>query len=79
MYQAPKLEKFGTFRQLTQGRINATGKTKIGDDMIQRKMTGRVVPDAFTHGSAAQRVRWFRNGLESGRMEVCDTFNTSSL
>ncbi|MBV6521087.1 MAG: hypothetical protein MNPFHGCM_01210 [Gemmatimonadaceae bacterium] len=34
MYQAPKLEKFGTFRQLTQGRINATGKTKIGDDMI---------------------------------------------
>ncbi len=53
--------------------------TQIGDDMIQRKMTGRVVPDAFTHGSAAQRVRWFRNGLESGRMEVCDTFNTSSL
>lgn len=53
--------------------------TQIGDDMIQRKMTGRVVPDAFTHGSAAQRVRWFRTGLESGRMEVCDTFNTSSL
>ncbi len=53
--------------------------TQIGDDMIQKKMTGRVIPDAFTHGTAAQRVRWFRAGLESGRMENCDTFNTSSL
>jgi uncharacterized protein len=52
--------------------------SQIGDDMIQRKMTGRVVPDAFTHGSAAQRVRWFKAGLESGRMDACDTFNTSS-
>lgn len=53
--------------------------TQIGDDMIQRRMTGRVVPDAFTHGTAQQRVRWFRTGLDSGRMEVCDTFNTSNL
>ncbi len=53
--------------------------TQIGDDMIQRKMTGRVVPDAFTHGSAKQRVRWFTEGLKSGRMENCDTFNTSDL
>ena len=53
--------------------------TQIGDDMIQRKMTGRVVPDAFTHGSAEQRVRWFRAGLEAGRMDVCDTFNTANL
>lgn len=53
--------------------------TQIGDDMIQRRMTGRVVPDAFTHGTAEQRVRWFRTGLESGRMEVCDTFNTAKL
>ncbi len=53
--------------------------TQIGDDMIQRKMTGRVIPDAFTHGTAAQRVHWFKAGLEAGRMEVCDTFNTSSL
>ncbi|HET6388034.1 KPN_02809 family neutral zinc metallopeptidase [Hyphomicrobium sp.] len=52
--------------------------TQIGDDMIQRRMTGRVIPDAFTHGTAAQRVRWFKTGLESGRMEVCDTFNTAS-
>ena len=53
--------------------------TQIGDDMIQKKMTGGVVPDAFTHGTAAQRVRWFRTGLEAGRMEVCDTFNTSNI
>ena len=53
--------------------------TQIGDDMIQKKMTGRVVPDAFTHGSAEQRVRWFQTGLEAGRMDVCDTFNTSNL
>lgn len=53
--------------------------TQIGDDMIQKKMTGRVVPDAFTHGTAKQRVRWFTEGLKSGRMEVCDTFNTTDL
>ena len=53
--------------------------SQIGDDMIQKKMTGRVVPDAFTHGSAAQRVRWFKAGLEAGRMDACDTFNTSNL
>ena len=46
----------------------------IGDDQIQR-MSGRGVrPDKFTHGSSAQRVQWFRRGLESGRMAACDTF-----
>lgn len=52
--------------------------SQIGDDMIQKKMTGRVVPDAFTHGTAAQRVHWFKTGLDSGRMDQCDTFNTAS-
>jgi predicted metalloprotease len=47
----------------------------IGDDMIQRQQTGRVVPDAFTHGSSAQRVRWFRKGMETGQIQQCDTFN----
>ena len=47
----------------------------IGDDMIQRQTSGRVVPDAFTHGSSAQRVYWFRKGLESGQPNSCDTFN----
>ncbi len=51
----------------------------IGDDMIQRRATGRVVPDAFTHGSSEQRVRWFRTGLESGRMQDCNTFDAQRL
>jgi uncharacterized protein len=51
----------------------------IGDDMIQKKMQGYVVPDAFTHGSAEQRMRWFTNGYKSGKMQSCDTFNTDNL
>ncbi len=51
----------------------------IGDDMIQRRTTGRVVPDAFTHGSSEQRVRWFRRGFDSGRMQDCDTFSQRKL
>lgn len=51
----------------------------IGDDMIQRQTSGRVVPDAFTHGSSAQRVRWFRKGIETGQVQDCDTFNATDL
>jgi len=51
----------------------------IGDDMIQRKTQGYVVPDAFTHGSSAQRVKWFRRGLESGQVRTCDTFTSPDL
>jgi predicted metalloprotease len=46
----------------------------IGDDRLQKQTQGRVVPEAFTHGSSAQRVRWFRKGMESGRVGDCDTF-----
>lgn len=53
--------------------------SQIGDDMIQRRQQGYVVPDAFTHGSAAQRVRWFRTGFEQGKMEACDTFGAENL
>jgi len=51
----------------------------IGDDMIQRRTTGRVVPDAFTHGTSKQRVRWFRKGFNSGKMQDCDTFSQRQL
>jgi len=51
----------------------------IGDDTIQRRSTGRVRPETFTHGTAAQRQRWFNAGLESGRMNACDTFSARRL
>jgi predicted metalloprotease len=51
----------------------------IGDDRLQRMSQGRVVPDAFTHGSSEQRVRWFRKGLEAGTLEACDTFAARDL
>ena len=51
----------------------------IGDDMLQKQARGVVVPDSFTHGSSAQRVRWFKNGFESGSMKNCDTFAAREL
>ncbi len=52
-----------------------TAANAIGDDAIQRRMQGRVVPHAFTHGTSEQRMRWFNRGLETGRMEDGDTFS----
>ncbi len=51
----------------------------IGDDRLQRRTQGYVVPDAFTHGSAAQRTRWFMTGLKSGQVDSCDTFSPAQL
>lgn len=51
----------------------------IGDDTLQKRTRGIVVPDSFTHGSSEQRVRWFRRGLDNGRIEACDTFSPSRL
>jgi predicted metalloprotease len=51
----------------------------IGDDTLQRQAQGRVVPESFTHGSSAQRVHWFQQGMRTGKVEQCDTFNTRSL
>jgi predicted metalloprotease len=47
---------------------------RIGDDAIQLRTQGRIVPHAFTHGTSEQRMRWFNLGLESGRIEEGDTF-----
>jgi len=51
----------------------------IGDDRIMRRSSGTVVPDAFTHGTSAQRVRWFRRGFETGDVNQCNTFEAKSL
>ena len=51
----------------------------VGDDQIQKRTTGYVVPDSFTHGTSEQRLRWFRKGYESGDMRQGDTFNTNNL
>ncbi len=56
-----------------------TAAHAIGDDTLQKQATGRIVPDAFTHGSAEQRMRWLKRGLESGNPQDCDTFNTNAL
>jgi len=50
----------------------------VGDDTLQRRMQGRVVPETFTHGSAEQRQRWFQRGYDGGRLESCDTFAEQS-
>jgi predicted metalloprotease len=61
---------------LESGDVEAAlaAATAIGDDRLQKQTRGYVVPESFTHGSSAQRVRWFRTGLESGDVRRCDTF-----
>jgi len=66
---------------LEPGDIDAalTTASAIGDDTLQRQATGRVVPDSFTHGSAAQRKQWFMTGFQQGTVEACNTFGANSL
>jgi predicted metalloprotease len=52
--------------------------SQIGDDRMQRRSGGTVVPDSFTHGSSAQRVKWFRTGIETGDINRCDTFRAGA-
>jgi predicted metalloprotease len=57
--------------------LNAAAQ--IGDDNLQKRAQGYVVPEGFTHGSAEQRVRWFRRGIENGELKQCDTFSSSAM
>lgn len=56
-----------------------TAASAIGDDNLQKQARGYIVPDAFTHGSSEQRVRWFKRGIESGDMGQCNTFKAAQL
>ena len=51
----------------------------IGDDTLQRQSRGTVVPESFTHGTSAQRQRWFRAGLDTGDPDACDTFRAERI
>jgi predicted metalloprotease len=66
---------------LEPGDVEAAMQTAsaIGDDRMQRRSQGYVVPDAFTHGSSEQRVRWLMTGLKSGQVASCDTFQAQQL
>jgi hypothetical protein len=66
---------------LEAGDIDAalTTASAIGDDTLQRQATGRVVPDSFTHGSAAQRKQWFMTGYQQGTVQACNTFGAGTL
>ena len=57
--------------------VNAA--TQIGDDTLQRKARGTVVPESFTHGTSDQRVNWLRKGLQTGDPNACDTFSPNSM
>lgn len=67
--------------RLEQGDIEAAlnAASQIGDDTLQRKTQGQVVPESFTHGTSAQRVGWFKRGFESGSVDQCNTFEARQL
>jgi len=70
--QANRARKILEPGDLEQGLAAASS---VGDDTLQRRTQGTVVPDSFTHGSSAQRVRWFRRGFDAGKIDNCDTFS----
>lgn len=69
------------FNSLEHGDIEEAlnAANAIGDDRLQRESQGRVVPDAFTHGTSEQRMRWFERGYETGDIRQGDTFSTQNL
>ena len=64
--------------RLEQGDIESAlnAASQIGDDTLQRRSRGTIVPESFTHGTSAERVAWFRRGLDSGQIDGCNTFGS---
>ncbi len=84
----------GIWVHYTEKKYRAQGKTwlekgdieeamnaaqQIGDDALQQKSQGRIVPDSFTHGTSQQRMRWFNQGVQTGSVKGCDTFSAKQL
>ncbi len=71
----------GARQILEQGDIEEAmnAAAQIGDDTLQRKSQGQVMPESFTHGSSAQRVKWFKLGLQTGSVSQCNTFEAGQL
>ncbi len=66
---------------LKPGDVDAAlnAASAVGDDTLQKQARGYAVPDSFTHGTSAQRSRWFKAGFTSGDLKSCDTFGAASL
>jgi uncharacterized protein len=79
--QNQQLAKEGKPPFIEPGDVEAAMQTAaaIGDDTLQRQATGRVMPDSFTHGSSAQRQRWFMTGLKEGNIAACNTFRSGNI
>lgn len=75
-HQAEKKRRILETGDIEEG-LNAAAA--VGDDRIQNRTRGYVVPDGFTHGSSAQRVTWFKRGFEQGNLQACNTFNADRL
>lgn len=80
-YEAQQKASDNTHNVIQAGDIEdaLTAASAIGDDRLQKQSQGYVVPDAFTHGTSEQRVRWFRKGFETGDLKQGDTFNATNL
>jgi uncharacterized protein len=79
--QNQQLRREGKQPFIEPGDVEAAMQTAsaIGDDTLQRQATGRVMPDSFTHGSSAQRQRWFMTGLKDGGIAACNTFQSDNI
>jgi len=80
-HENDRLQRDGKPLLVEAGDIEAALRTAsaIGDDTLQRKATGRVVPDSFTHGSSEQRQRWFTTGYRDGTVAACNTYRSANL